>query len=71
MLCSPLIIGIEFKDQKISNGKSPRATMQKTIVTSPTFAGESPKSKGVICGGTMADCISSILDRFNIRIIFA
>lgn len=51
-LCSPDIIGIEFRLQKISSGRSPLATKHDMVDVSPTFAGSSPKSNGVICGGT-------------------
>jgi len=44
--CSPVMMGAEFKVQRISMGRSPLGTMQKLPETSPVFDGSEPKSKG-------------------------
>ncbi len=52
MLYSPETIGWEFKDQKMSRGRSPFAIIHWTPAISPVFDGSSPNSNGVIRGGT-------------------
>jgi hypothetical protein len=53
ILFSPEIIGLEFKVQTISNGKSPLLIIQFTTTLSPGLNASSPNVNGITCGGTV------------------
>jgi len=60
--CSPVMMGAEFKVQRISMGKSPLGTMQKPPAISPVLAGAS-----FICGYALVDTAMKRTQGINIQ----